>query len=251
MQSFVKQQLRDEQMARLATLNTLEPTVEEPAEAPASPSKKAKETEPVSALSTSLPVIAKLLLVASFLASHNPPRTDIRLFATVAEEGTPKKRKGGGTRKSPRKASKATAAAVQGKRIARLTGPSAFPVERMLAIYEGLVEHLSGERRRARLVEAEFDVGSQVRLATWLGLAPRVSILARLLGWCSGTHDRQIATLLSLRLLLPTSAATLTAGGFDKLNGVKLKSNIQWDEAKALSGELGIVLDTFLNDPEL
>ena len=171
MLSFVKQQLANEHLARLATSDTIELATDEPSEPPASPSKKPKTDAP-SALSSSLPTIAKLLLVASFLASHNPPRTDIRLFATVAEESTPKKRKGGGARKSPRKASKATAAAIQGKRIARLTGPSAFPVERMLAIYEGLVQHVSGERRRDRLVEAEFDVGSQVRGKIFCPSAP-------------------------------------------------------------------------------
>ena len=70
-------------------------------------------------------------------------------------------------------------------------------------------------------------------------------------GRSSNSRIAQIATLLSLRLLLPTTGAVLTAGGFDKLNGIKLKSNIQWDEAKALAAELGIAIDTFLNDPDM
>ena len=52
----------------------------------------------------SLPTSAAFLLMAAYLASYNPPRTDVRMFAVGADENVNGKskgrKKGGGMRKA-------------------------------------------------------------------------------------------------------------------------------------------------------
>ena len=50
----------------------------------------------------SLSSLQKYILLASFLASSNPPRTDMRMFARSRETRS-KRRRGGGTRKTPQR----------------------------------------------------------------------------------------------------------------------------------------------------
>jgi origin recognition complex subunit 5 len=52
-----------------------------------------------------LPRMAKFVLVASYLASTNPARTDMRMFARGPDERAKRRKKGGGTRKMSAKAS--------------------------------------------------------------------------------------------------------------------------------------------------
>ena len=54
----------------------------------------------------SLPTLQKYILLAAFLASSNPPRTDMRMFARSRETRS-KRRRGGGTRKTPQRSSSA------------------------------------------------------------------------------------------------------------------------------------------------
>ena len=56
----------------------------------------------------SLSVLQKYILLAAFLASSNPPRTDMRMFARSRETRS-KRRRGGGTRKAPQRSGSAPA----------------------------------------------------------------------------------------------------------------------------------------------
>lgn len=115
-----------------------------------------------------LPRLARFLLVASFLASYNPPKKDLTLFGRARWEGNGPKRKGGGTRKAPvRKAKSGSTAKVRfsslfftpfkwESRVAdgalclaggvqvpqTLMGPKAFSLDRLIAIFGSLLtEH--------------------------------------------------------------------------------------------------------------
>ena len=56
----------------------------------------------------SLTTLQKYILLAAFLASSNPPRTDVRMFARSRETRF-KRRRGGGTRKAPQRSASAPA----------------------------------------------------------------------------------------------------------------------------------------------
>ncbi|KAG2173143.1 hypothetical protein INT43_004516 [Umbelopsis isabellina] len=77
-----------------------------------------------------LPYYTKFLLIASYLASYNPPRFDVRYFAKVGEEKRKRKR---GIQKPVHDKS-------GGKMRQQLLGPKAFPVERMLAIFYSIID---------------------------------------------------------------------------------------------------------------
>ena len=62
----------------------------------------------VEAVTRSLPTLQKYILLSAFLASSNPPRTDMRMFARSRETRS-KRRRGGGTRKTPQRSASAPA----------------------------------------------------------------------------------------------------------------------------------------------
>lgn len=80
----------------------------------------------------SLPTLSRYILLAAFLASTNPPKSDLRIFGSAAERR--RKRKGGGT---VRQRASRTAKAVVPQ---RLLGPTTFPLDRMMAILGFLLE---------------------------------------------------------------------------------------------------------------
>ena len=65
----------------------------------------------VEAVARSLPTLQKYILLAAFLASSNPPRTDMRMFARSSETRS-KRRRGGGTRKTPQRSASSPAKVV-------------------------------------------------------------------------------------------------------------------------------------------
>ena len=114
----------------------------------AGPSKRSLPRAP----SLSVPYIAKFLLIASYLASQNPPRTDLRLFGRgLTADG--KKKKGGGTRRAGYGRVKV------GKVPQRLVGPKPFPLERGLAIWAAL--YAENGKRPADLDADEGSSGSE------------------------------------------------------------------------------------------
>ncbi|KAF7726968.1 Origin recognition complex subunit 5 [Apophysomyces ossiformis] len=122
-----------------------------------------KHTRESSRVDFDLPYFTKFLLIASYLASYNPPRFDVRYFSKTAEQR--KKKKGGGTRNSR------VDAQGGGKMRQQLLGPKAFPVERMLAIFYSIVDDS---------LEDTIDIQQQITSLTTLRLLVRATSLDRL-----------------------------------------------------------------------
>ncbi|KAF8514412.1 origin recognition complex subunit 5 C-terminus-domain-containing protein [Gautieria morchelliformis] len=81
-----------------------------------------------------LTTVAKYVLVAAFLASVNPPKTDARLLGRAPDERAKKGRRGG--RGGPRK----SRGGGRWKVPQRLVGPAAVPLDRLLAVLGALME---------------------------------------------------------------------------------------------------------------
>ncbi|KAI0072526.1 hypothetical protein K474DRAFT_1650853 [Panus rudis PR-1116 ss-1] len=92
--------------------------------------------------------LAKFILVASFLASTNPAKSDMRMFGRGPDERKKRKRKGGMVRKT-------SARAGATKVPQRLLGPMTFPLDRMIAILGVLLEENDTE---IRLPAPEYTV---------------------------------------------------------------------------------------------
>ncbi|EIN04783.1 hypothetical protein PUNSTDRAFT_128273 [Punctularia strigosozonata HHB-11173 SS5] len=188
---------------------------------PGSPSKRARDApddrvDVVSASLRALPRMSRFLLVASFLASTNPAKTDMRMFGRVSE-GKGRKRKGGGTRK-PR-ATAGTAKIPQ-----RLLGPTPFPLDRMLAILGILLEEYDADVRPDK---PQYTVPGEY---TEMEIS-RVGVYA------------SIMELTSIRLLHRTSPV-------DKLDGPPMfKSAISYESAMTLARDLGVPLNDLMWDP--
>ncbi|EJD40757.1 hypothetical protein AURDEDRAFT_170173 [Auricularia subglabra TFB-10046 SS5] len=101
-----------------------------PVTMPASPTKPRNRTQAQDdALTDELPRVAQFALVAAYIASFNPPRSDVRMFARTAEERG-KRRKGGGAPKR----------SLVAKIPPRLSGSAPFPLDRLLALLGRLLE---------------------------------------------------------------------------------------------------------------
>ncbi|EMD36587.1 hypothetical protein CERSUDRAFT_115622 [Gelatoporia subvermispora B] len=164
------------------------------------------------------PRTSKFVLVAAFLASTNPAKTDLRMFGRGASERTRRVRRG----VSPRKAKAGTGGA--GIKIPqRLLGPLPFPLERLLAILGVLLEEHDAE---VRPQAPEFAIPGEY---TDMEIS-RVSVHAA------------IMELASMRLLTRASSA-------DKVDATPtFKCGISYDVALQLARDLGILLNDLLWD---
>ncbi|TRM70336.1 origin recognition complex subunit 5 C-terminus-domain-containing protein [Schizophyllum amplum] len=84
-----------------------------------------------------LPRMSKFLLVAAFVASSNPARSDLRMFGRGLDERR--------SRRRPRKMNGAKGGLA--KVPLQLAGPAAFPLDRMLAILGALLEEYDADNR--------------------------------------------------------------------------------------------------------
>ncbi|GAA5991231.1 hypothetical protein JCM5350_005947, partial [Sporobolomyces pararoseus] len=153
-----------------------------------------------SSLTKTLPTISRFLLIAAYLAAHNPPKSDVRMFVKVDElEGVAKKGK-----KSKRGSKKIQAGVSpkkkKGNLAAFMSGGKPFAYERLIAIFESILDE-----------QREFAIGS-------------ISV-----------HS-SVQTLLSLRLLLKASGEKTDKGALD---GVRLKCPLSRDEVDALGKGVG------------
>ncbi|RDL33962.1 Uncharacterized protein BP5553_08330 [Venustampulla echinocandica] len=170
-------------------------------------------------LTAQLPHTSRLLLLAAYLASFNPPRTDIIHFMKSAT--LRRKKKGGGTALTSK-----TPGVSKNRKISRkLLGPQAFVVERMLAIFHYLREDASVPRkqegRRRDGMERREDVIGSADLYM------------------------AIATLSSLRLLVKLGAAN--AG--DALDGSsRYRVAVGWDVVRSLGRSVGVEVEDYLAD---
>ncbi|KAG1865655.1 OPT oligopeptide transporter protein-domain-containing protein [Suillus tomentosus] len=87
-----------------------------------------------------LPRMSKFILLAAFLASTNPAKSDVRMFGRGADKQKRRRRKSA----SPKKAGAQTTVA---KITQRLLGPVVFPLDRLLAILGALLEENDVENR--------------------------------------------------------------------------------------------------------
>ncbi|GAA6034864.1 hypothetical protein JCM8097_009338 [Rhodosporidiobolus ruineniae] len=157
--------------------------------------KKSLQTH--AALAKSLPVVARYLLLAAYFAGVNPPKSDVRMFVKVDEtEGVAKR----GKKARKQRVAKPGASPSKNSKPATLYGGKSFPYERMIAIFEAIVD----DRR-------EYALGS-------------VAVAG------------QVQTLLHLRLLTRASSESNP----DKvLDGVKLKCPLAKDVVEALALSVG------------
>ena len=88
-----------------------------------------------------LPRLSKYILVAAFLASTNPAKSDLRMFGRGLDERKKKRRRA--VTATPKKGTATGAAKVP----QRLLGPSPFPLDRLLAILGALLEENDAEDR--------------------------------------------------------------------------------------------------------
>lgn len=187
------------------TANASEPAADkrEVAKASAPPSQPATTTS----LAALLPVTARILLVAAYLASHNPTRHDLTLFSTY-HHGR-RKRRGGGLSVAGGGGGGSRGPRSKHRKIARkLLGAHAFVLERMMAIFA--------------TVRNEWAVG-----AGGLGMDADVGMA--------------LATLSSLRLLVRVG------GGGDPLDrGGKWRVNVGWEVVRGLGRSMGVEVEEWL-----
>ena len=98
-----------------------------------------------------LPRMAKFVLVAAFLASTNPARSDLRMFGRGPDERAKRRRRGAGTPRKPKPGTTGTAVKVP----QRLLGPTTFPLDRMVAMLGVLLEENDVE---TRLVAPQYSL---------------------------------------------------------------------------------------------
>lgn len=167
-------------------------------------------------IATQLPYYSRLLLVASYLASFNPPRLDILHFMKSAS--SKRRKKGGGTALS--RSSNTKRRSISRK----LLGPQAFVLERMLAIFHCIKE----------------DADSRWRYRNGNGTANERKRE-------NGSADIQmaIATLASLRLLVKMGAQN--AG--DAMDGTcRYRVAVGWEVVRGVARSVGVEAEDYLAD---
>lgn len=90
-----------------------------------------------------LPRIAKFVLVAAFLASTNPSRSDLRMFGRGLDERAKQRRRKMGTPRKTKPGTSGTAVKIP----QRLLGPTTFPLDRLMAILGVLLEENDADVR--------------------------------------------------------------------------------------------------------
>ncbi|OTA91050.1 hypothetical protein M434DRAFT_76935 [Hypoxylon sp. CO27-5] len=172
------------------------------------PAEREARNKSTKDLATLLPPTARLLLIAAYLASHNAPRHDQTIFSTW--HSGRRRRGGGGISQHGAKRSKH-------RKIARkLLGPSAFVLERMVAIYAATRrEWVSGDNGEDQVnVTVDGDVGMA------------------------------IATLASLRLLVRVGGAGGAGDTMDR--GGKWRVGVGWEVIRGVGRSMGVEVEEWL-----
>ncbi|KAK3487030.1 origin recognition complex subunit 5 C-terminus-domain-containing protein [Neurospora crassa] len=167
-------------------------------------------------LSTLLPPTARLLLLASYLASHNPTRHDLVLFSTFHHG---RRRRRGGLSVGMGRGGHRGAQSKHRKIARKLLGAHAFVLERMLAIFMA--------------VRGEWD-------PKWLDQDSSSREM-------DADIEMAIATLASLRLLVKVGGAG--AGGVtgDQMDrGGKWRCNVGWEVIRGLGRSMGVEVEEWL-----
>ncbi|KAH7889029.1 putative origin recognition complex, subunit 5-like protein [Phlebopus sp. FC_14] len=164
-----------------------------------------------------LPRVSRFILIAAFLASTNPAKSDMRMFGRGAEERKKRRRKSS----SPKKAG-AQASVVKASQ--RLLGPATFPLDRLLAILGALLEENDFESRPH---DPRFELPGEY---TDMEIG-RIHVYAA------------ITELTFMRALHRMTA-------MEKLDGPPtFKCGISYDVALTLARDVGVSLNELLWDP--
>ncbi|OJT07769.1 Origin recognition complex subunit 5 [Trametes pubescens] len=167
-----------------------------------------------------LPRMAKFILVAAFLASTNPARSDLRMFGRGLDERTRKRRRKVGTPRKPKPGTTGTAVKIP----QRLLGPTTFPLDRLIAMLGVLLEENDADVRPAAPQYTLPGEYTEMEIS-------RVALQAN------------IMELASMRLLVRTSPS-------DRLDGTPtFKCGIGFELAAKIARDLGIVLNDLMYDP--
>ncbi|KAF7324653.1 hypothetical protein MKEN_00506800 [Mycena kentingensis (nom. inval.)] len=159
-----------------------------------------------------LPRMAKYILIAAYIASTNPQKSDLRMFGRGLDE---KKRK----RRAANRVPKSGVA----KLPQRVLGPNPFPLDRLLAILGALLEENDADRRPPA---PEYTIpGEYTDMET-----SRVGV-------------QNLIIELADAGLLQRSTAT------DKLDGATFKCGVSYKTAETLSRQLDVQLNDLLWDP--
>jgi origin recognition complex subunit 5 len=168
-------------------------------------------TEKSQGIAAQLPYYSRLLLVAAYLASFNPAKTDAIHFMKAA--AAKRRKKGGGTALARQGISKH-------RKISRkLLGAQAFVLERMLAIFHAIMDDADPNRKFTKRRDYRGDV--------------------------VGAADIQmaIATLASLRLLIkmgPNNAGDTLDGGS------RYRVAVGWDVVRSVARSVGVEAEDYL-----
>jgi origin recognition complex subunit 5 len=200
----------------------------------------------------SLALIPTFLVLASFLASYNPSRLDVRYFlrddSLLGLSSGSSKRKGlqGGRKLGPGRGRKGagrggrrgrpskTAVRVAGpdgqsENLNRqeLLGPRPFAIDRLLAVFQALVTEAAPDMA---MVYAALGDGGRDRAAVWEYRSRSLSVYA------------QINNLVARRMLVRTSAQ-------DKLGtSINFRTNVGYSIAAVLAYRVKFDLDDWLWD---
>ncbi|KAI0826686.1 origin recognition complex subunit 5 C-terminus-domain-containing protein [Trametes gibbosa] len=167
-----------------------------------------------------LPRMSKFILVAAFLASTNPARSDLRMFGRGLDERSRRRRRKVGTPRKPKPGATVAAAKIP----QRLLGPTTFPLDRLIAILGVLLEENDAD---VRPIAPQYTLPGEY---TEMEIS-RVALYAN------------VMDLVSMRLLVRTSPA-------DRLDGTPtFKCGIGYELAGKVARELGIVLNDLMYEP--
>lgn len=178
------------------------------------PVKTVSQSVKYQGIGAQLPYYSRLILVAAYLASFNPPKTDQLLFMKAA--ASKRRKKGGGTALA-----RGRPGVTKHRKISRkLLGPQAFVLERLMAIFHAIKDDAD-------------DSGK------YQGKGKAVPV--------TGAADIQMAvsTLASLRLLVrlgPANSADILDGG------VKYRIAIGWDVVRGIARSVGVEAEDYLVD---
>lgn len=178
-----------------------------------------------------LPRMAKFILIAAFLASTNPAKSDVRMFGRGVDE-----------RKRKRRATGKTRGGGASKVAQRLLGPAPFAIDRVIAILGALLEENDFESRASG---NQFKIPGE-HTDMEIGRVGVFSYVRRFLAYLRTAlifSVSKVMELTSMRLLHRTTPS-------DRLDGPpQFKCAISYDATLALAKELKVALNDLLWDP--
>ncbi|KAG9310424.1 putative origin recognition complex, subunit 5-like protein [Chiua virens] len=183
-----------------------------------------------------LPRMSKFILIAAFLASTNPSKSDLRMFGRGPEERKKRRRRSASSRKSG-------GAQTIVKVSQRLLGPATFPLDRLLAILGALLEENDYETRPH---DPRFELPGEYTDMEIGRIHVYAAVRSRFLDMVVKPNVQltsQIAELTFMRALHRTSAT-------DKLDGPPMfKCGISHEVALRLARDLDVPLNELMWDP--